>query len=660
MGGGYTDSVNTYSMAALEVLMPRIVGGGPWSIFNISPTWPEIAEHGELVLAFGGLARKNTQINNGGVGAHTVAAGQRRAREAGVEFVNDGPLVDDVARELHARWLPVRPNTDVALMLGLSHSMLAASLHDEDFLTRCCAGFDRYRAYLEGDDDGITKDADWASSITGIDAHVIEDLARQIATRRTLISVAWSLQRAHHGEQPYWAGVALAAMSGSMGRPGGGFATGYGTVHAVGTMQARQAIAALPQPANPVDVPLPVARIADCLLHPGNTIDHDGRRVTFPDIRLVYWVGGNPFHHHQDLNRLVRAWQEPETIVVQDAWWTPNARFADIVLPVATFLERNDFAAGMLDPWLSAMHKAADPPGDARTDYEIFLALADRLGFGEQFTEGRSGDEWVRELYERTCRMLAEKGGPALPAFGEFWRMGQVAFGAPKPSTPPAASFGLLRSDPQEHPLPTPSGRIQLFSEEIDGFGYDDCPGHPAWLEPAEWLGSSKAQTFPLHLISNQPRTRLHSQFDNGGFSQAAKIAGREPLRRLEPGRSAADDQRHAERRRALDGSLVRPGRAGPSRVARPSRQSERPDVGPRHVAIGPGADLADHARGGRGNHRPSPAGQGLRAPGDTAAVTGVRRAFESARAPGAHPPGPSRGGGAHGGPTRATIGMSP
>jgi biotin/methionine sulfoxide reductase len=90
--------------------------------------------------------------------------------------------------------------------------------------------------------------------------------------------------------------------------------------------------------------------------------------------------------------------------------------------------------------------------------------------------------------------------------------------------------FAAYRADPQAHPLKTPSGRLELFSETIAAFGYDDCPGHPVWLEPAEWLGSERATVYPLHLISNQPRSRLHSQLDCGEVSRSAKVAQREPV----------------------------------------------------------------------------------------------------------------------------------
>ena len=211
-------------------------------------------------------------------------------------------------------------------------------------------------------------------------------------------------------------------------------------------------------------------------------------------------------------------------MIVNEIWWTPTARHADIVLPATTTLERNDIAASA-DRYMFAMHQAITPVGQARNDFDIFADLAGRLGFRDAFTEGRGEMEWLRHLYE-IARQQAAQPGIERPDFETFWQAGYLADPAP-------AHFDLLadfRADPVAHPLKTPSGRIEIFSERVAAFGYDDCPGHPAWIEPAEWLGSPKAKSFGLHLISNQPTLRLHSQLDNGALSRAAKIRGREPV----------------------------------------------------------------------------------------------------------------------------------
>ena len=505
--------------------MPHVVGTVE-SVGGAVTTWPTIAKHTKLMVLFGGVPAKNTQVNSGGIGRHEADDWLTHIRQAGVSLVNIGPLRDDVAETLGAEWLPLRPNTDVALMLGLAHTLIAENLYDRAFLYTYTVGFERLRAYIMGETDGIPKDAAWASHITQIPAQTIVTLARRMATVRTMIVVSWSVQRADHGEQPYWMAIALAAMLGQIGLPGGGFGFGYGATGGIGHPHPRLPIPQLPIGANSVQAYIPTARCSDMLLNPGATFDFNGRRLTYPDIRLVYWCGGNPFHKIQDLNRLLRAWQKPETIIIHEPWWTPAARRADIVLPCATTLERNDIGAAPRDRFYFAMQKAIEPVGEARTDYAIYSLLAERLGFSAQFTAGWTEMEWLRHLYD-LARDQAAKRSVGMPSFDAFWEAGHIEFQVP--GNPPVL-LAAYRDDPEAHPLRTPSGRIELFSETIAAFGYDDCPGHPVWLEPAEWLGSEQATVYPLHLLSNQPRSRLHSQLDCGEVSRGSKVANREPV----------------------------------------------------------------------------------------------------------------------------------
>ena len=228
------------------------------------------------------------------------------------------------------------PGTDAALMLALCHVLDSEGLADRSFLDRYTVGYPRFAAYVRGDADGMPKTPEWAAALTGIAAGRIRALARQMAAARTLVTVSWSLQRAQHGEQPVWLGLVLAAMLGQIGLPGGGFGHGYGSSGDTGNPR-RLFAPRLPQGANGIDSYIPVARIADMLLHPGAAYDYDGQRRRYPDVKLVYWCGGNPFHHHQNLARLREAFARPQTVVVHDPFWTATARHADIVLPSTMF-----------------------------------------------------------------------------------------------------------------------------------------------------------------------------------------------------------------------------------------------------------------------------------------------------------------------------------
>ncbi len=243
---------------------------------------------------------------------------------------------------------------------------------------------------------------------------------------------------------------------------------------------------------------IPVARIADMLLDPGGEYDYDGQRRRYPHIELVYWCGGNPFHHHQHLARLREAWRRPSTVVVHEPYWTPAARHADVVLPATITLERDDIGASRADPFLIAMHAQVPRYEQARDDYQAFSALAEILGVAKEFTEGRDAAQWLRHLYDG-WRAAAGSGDP--PDFDTFWRDGRVEL----PEPPPNVLLAGFRADPVRNPLSTPSGRIELFSPTVAGFGYSDCPGHPVWLEPGEWHGSPRAPALPAGAAREQP-----------------------------------------------------------------------------------------------------------------------------------------------------------
>ena len=545
MFGGYVGHVGTYSYAAGEFITNRVLGPARYLIQQ-STSFDVLAEHCELFLMFGGLPVKNAQINQGGVGKHMLFHGLQACADNGCELVSISPIRIDTQPTVNAEWIAPRPGSDAALMLALAYVLIDEQLYDKAFVAKYTVGFERFRAYVMGEaEDGVKKTPAWAEEITTVSASTIASLARRMASKRTMINCTWSMQRAEFGEQPVWLAYVLGSLIGQVGLPGGGFAFGYSSENYIGNPGRLFKWAAIPQGINAVEDFIPVARISDALLNPGGAYQFDGQDRTYPDIRLLAWAGGNPFHHHQDLHRLVEALRQPETIMVNEIWWTSMARHADIVFPSTTTLERNDFGAGVRESVVTAMHQAVPRYQESRADYEIFSGLADKLGFGDKYTEGRDEFGWMRHLWD-ISRQQAAKSGFELPDFETFWEQGVVEI--PREDKPHIL-LEDFRNDPDKFPLRTPSGKIEIFSETIESFGYDDCPGHPVWREPTEWLGSEKTKTYPLHLISNQPKTKLHSQLDMGQVSAGAKIDGREALT-LHPEDAAA--------RGLSDGEIVR------------------------------------------------------------------------------------------------------
>lgn len=530
LAGGYTRSVQNYSYAAGDVILPYVIGSAQ-GLSSGHTHWAQIRAHARQVLMFGGMPARNAQVNSGGMRQHGFVGEFDACRAAGLRMVLISPIGDDASA--CDDWFALRPNTDVALMLALAHEVHAAGRVDHAFLASHCVGGDRVIAYVTGASDGVAKTPDWAAGITGLAADRIRDLARALIAEPTFIAVSWSLQRARHGEQPYWMAITLAALLGNIGQPGLGFGFGYGSIDGIGLAENDFSWPKLPQGRNPIDSYIPVARIADMLLNPGGRYDYRGETRTYPDTRLVYWAGGNPFHHHQDLNRLVAAWQRPETVIVHEPWWTATARHADIVLPATLPTERDDIACSGRDTHVMPSHRIAAAPGAARDDYAILTGIAAHLGLAEAFTEGRSAADWLRHLYAQMPRIARRND---LPDFETFWGSEGLTVDL---QHPPGTLLSAFRADPVADPLGTPSGRIELFSAAIAGFGYDDCAGQATWRDPEEWLGSPLAARFPLHLISSQPATRLHSQMDAGPTAQDSKVQGREPVR-MNPADAAA------------------------------------------------------------------------------------------------------------------------
>ena len=517
LSGGFNSSRETYSHAAAEVLFPHILGLSNRAFQDDMPSMPLVAENCEILLAFGGVSTRTAQISSAGTSRHEVGTWIEALDRKGCRVITIGPERGEALGE----WWSIRPGTDAALLLALIHEVVVNDLQDQDFLNRCTSGWPSLRAYILGETDGQPKTPEWAAAICDLPAEDIRSLALALPGKRSMVSLAWGLQRADHGEQPLWAGLALACVLGRIGQPGQGYAFGYGSTTPVGRASKLIPWPSLPKIPNPETAFIPVARIADALLHPGEAYPYNGDTRHYPDLKLVWWCGGNPFHHHQDLRRLERGWQRPETVIVNDHYWTATARRADIVLPATTSLERDDIMMNRRDPVLLYMSQNHPPMGQARNDFEIFADIADALGRRDAFTEQRTADDWLRHLWSK-AEGIATNSGFTLPGFDEFKANGR--FNVPDASEQRTA-FQAFVADPKAHPLATETGKLTLMNTKIREMRLVDCPGHPVWLAPVEGLPLDVGE---FHLISGQPSTRLHGQNDQGSESLASKVQGRE------------------------------------------------------------------------------------------------------------------------------------
>ncbi|NDJ58030.1 trimethylamine-N-oxide reductase TorA [Enterobacteriaceae bacterium 4M9] len=528
--GGFLGYAGDYSTGAAQVIMSHVVGS--MEVYEQQTAWPNVINNSELVVLWG-CNPTTTLKNSWNVPDHEGLAGFAALKKKGTRVISIDPVYNETARELNAHWIAPRPYTDSAMIVGLAHTLLTEKLHNADFLKTYTVGFDKFEAYLNGDEDGVVKDADWAAAICGIEADDLRELARDMAKQRTMIMGGWGIQRQHHGEQPHWLLVTLAAMLGQVGLPGGGFGFSYhyssgGSPTARGGILA--GISAGNAPKNS-PTPIPVARIADCLANPGKTIEFNGAKVTYPDVKMVYVAGGNTFHQHQDTNNLVKAWQHPETIIVNEPYWTATAKHADIVLPATTSYERNDLEMGgdYSQLYVFPMHQCVTPQHESRNDFDIFAGLAEKLGVLDAFTDGKDEMQWLKGMYD-DMKAQARDARVALPPFDMFWASNNyIRFPIPEQNKQ-WVRFADFRENPLLNPLGTPSGKIEIYSDTVAKMGYSDCRGIPCWLPPHEWYQGPEAQKYPLSLNTAHPVNRLHSQLDNTPLREKYAVADREAI----------------------------------------------------------------------------------------------------------------------------------
>jgi molybdopterin guanine dinucleotide-containing S/N-oxide reductases len=533
LAGGYTGHLGDYSTGAAQAIMPYVVGGN--EVYQQQTSWPLILEHTDVVVLWSANPLNTLKIAWNASDEQGIPYFDQ-LRKSGKRLICIDPMrsetVDFFGESME--WIAPHMGTDVALMLGIAHTLVENGWQDAEFLQRCTIGYDTFAEYLTGERDGVAKTAEWAAGICGVDAAKIRELAKLFHENTTMLMSGWGMQRQQFGEQKHWMLVTLAAMLGQIGTPGGGFGLSYHFSNG-GNPTRRSAVLASMQGSvkdgtDAVDK-IPVARIVEALENPGAPYQHNGMDRHFPDIRFVWWAGGANFTHHQDTNRLIRAWQKPELVVISECFWTAAARHADIVLPATTSFERDDLTmtGDYSNQHLVPMKQVVPPRDEARNDWDVFADLSERWEKGghERFTEGKTDLQWLETFYE----IAGQRGASqqvTLPPFSEFWDANQLIEMPESEQNAQFIRFAAFRADPQANPLKTDSGKIEIFSQRIAGFHYADCPGHPTWLEPDEWHGNAGPEQ--LQLLSAHPAHRLHSQLNYTSLRERYAVADREPL----------------------------------------------------------------------------------------------------------------------------------
>lgn len=540
--GGCLGIWNSYSWGAINVATPTVYG----TVETGSQRQDWL--NAKIILMW---SWNPSEMRDGTNSAYFV----RLARERGTRVVCIDPRLSMSAAALADEWIPIRPGTDAAMMAAMAYVILTEGLHDADFVRTHCVGVHAtgmpagcetapsWSDYLLGTRDGRPKTPDWAEPITGVPRETIARVARDYATLRPgVLYQGYGMQRRSHGEQVVRAGAALAALTGNVGVPGG-WAGGL----ALQAPDGGPFWNVFPVGANPVGAAIPCFLWTEAVLRGREMGTEDGvlfegrdggegsesaaaavaglgtgdpRRLE-SDIKLIWAVASNALvNQHANINRTASILADEslvELIAVQDQFLTPTARYADLVLPVATQFE----TWGVEDGWkygdeVILMPPLVEAPGECRTDYRICADVAERLGIGEAYTEGRDERGWVAWVLDR----YRETRFPDLPTLDQMEASNQGVHS--RPVTEPAVALADFRADPAAHPLPTPSGKIEIFSKVLHDLGDPWIPAVPQYLEEEEGPFAAQAARFPLQVIGHHTMARVHSTHDNNDWLQEA------------------------------------------------------------------------------------------------------------------------------------------
>ena len=524
--GGSLNQYGTYSTAQIACAMPYTYGS------NDGNSTSDI-ENSKLVVMFGNNPAE-TRMSGGGI---TWYLEQARERSNARMIVID-PRYTDTAAGREDEWIPIRPGTDAALVAGIAWVLINEDLVDQPFLDKYCVGYDEktlpasapknghYKAYILGDGpDGVAKTPEWASQITGVPADKIIKLAREIgSTKPAFISQGWGPQRHANGEIATRAISMLAILTGNVGINGGNSGAREGSYSLP--------FVRMPTLENPIQTSISMFMWTDAIERgPEMTALRDGVRgkdkLDVP-IKMIWNYAGNCLiNQHSEINRTHEILQDDkkcEMIVVIDCHMTSSAKYADILLPDCTASEQMDFA---LDASCGNMSyvifadQAIKPRFECKTIYEMTSELAKRLGVEEQFTEGRTQEGWMRYLYEQSRKAI-----PDLPDFDTFRQQGIYKQRDPQGHH---VAYKAFREDPQANPLTTPSGKIEIYSQDLAKIAAtwelpegDVIDPLPIYTPGFENYNDPLTAKYPLQLTGFHYKSRVHSTYGNVDVLKAA------------------------------------------------------------------------------------------------------------------------------------------
>jgi len=516
-GGGYLAGLHNPGLAAARLLAR--FGGFVTHYGNISSegaVWASLTHYGSVMVGHSREDMLNSKliILWGWDPARMISGTNTmyhliKARENGARVIAVDPRYHDTAATVADTWVPIRPGTDTAVMTAMANVMIREDLHDRAFLDKYTVGFDRFQRYVMGREDGIEKTPAWAAEISGVEASTVERLARDYATiRPAALMDCQGPARSAMGEQYNRCAMTLCAMTGNVGRPGGSAGGGLMGIPVAHMFR----MPAIPPGKNPFESDGPkVKGTLDIRLrvikrvHINKIFDAilKGREGGYPsDIKMMWSMCNNYLNQTGNSNKSARALKKLEFMAINELFLTPQARFADLVLPVTSAAERSDLTRPWPSgPYYTFINRALEPLGECKSDLQIVTELAGRLGFGD--FNPYSDDEWLRLFVEKSPEMSEQ-----IADFDKFKREGIHRVHLARP----IVAFSEQVEDIEKNPFPTPSGKIEIYSQRVAELNNPLCPPIPKYMTVPEDRNDPLFEKYPLQLITPHPKNRVHSE----------------------------------------------------------------------------------------------------------------------------------------------------
>jgi trimethylamine-N-oxide reductase (cytochrome c) len=495
----------------------------------------------------------------------------------GIKIVCVDSDLNEFAAKYADKWIAPLPGTDAALMAAIANVWINEGTYEKEYVQTHGVGFDKWKDYVMGAEDGVAKTPEWAAKITGVQARDIRALAREWASKPTCISTNQMACRGPYSTEHTRMAILLMTMQGE-GKPGRHFLA----ITSAPTNPEKRGTWAphggMPFEAEPADAVLQSVQymvFPDAILNPpvkwygGINAEkvEPGKASTQPPEEFTIWGEFAPdwrfylgiFTHPSQqfvsttypmegypevkmywssLASYITNWNHGykwmetfkspklESIFIQVPWLENDCYFADLVLPVSTQVEHDDLMLAQGNSYGNdvavRMEKCIEPIGESKTDLEICTEIAKRLGIEKEYTEGRTLDDMLRFVYERDFPEELTKQ----MSFDEFSKKGYYVFKFPDMSTYKSDPGMRWYADlPEGSGLATPSGKIEFESTNLKKFFPNDKerPPVPHYVAEGpthqESVTSARGKKYPLLLATSHSRFKWHSRYTSEAWT---------------------------------------------------------------------------------------------------------------------------------------------